>query len=89
MTGVQTCALPIWRKADFEKIIVVTSPLATRLARIIERDCVTEEQALLMTRAQNSDEFRLPLADFVIENDGDLLDLDEKVRKVLDQIISA
>lgn len=77
------------RAADFEKIIIVTSPLSARIKRIIERDCVTREQALLMIQAQHTDDFRLPFADFIIENDGDLSHLDSKARKVLDQIISA
>lgn len=76
------------RVEDVEKLIVVTSPLDARIARIRDRDQVSEEQAKQMILAQSSDDFRLLHADFVIRNVGSLQDLEQKTTKLLDQIIS-
>ena len=84
-----TLLIEAGRAQDFDQVIVVTSSLEAKLSRIIERDCVTEADALLIIHSQNSDDFRLAHADYVVENLGDLPDLEAKVRKVLDQIISA
>ncbi len=84
-----TLLIEAGRVQDFDQLIVVTAPLQSRIARIASRDRVSPEDALLIIQSQNTDEFRLPFADYVIENPGDLPDLKQKVRKVLDQIISS
>jgi dephospho-CoA kinase len=77
------------RLADFDGLIVVTSPLPDRLSRIMARDGVSKEAALSMIDAQNADSYRLKHAHFLIENLGTLEDLKPQVLKVLDQIKSA
>jgi dephospho-CoA kinase len=67
------------RAPDFDALVVVTSPLPDRLARIMSRDGITKEAALAMIGAQSSDEFRLRHADFHIQNLGSLEDLRAQV----------
>ena len=77
------------RKEDFEALIVVTAPLEDRITRIMSRDKNTREAAIRMIEAQNSEDFRLKHAHYVVLNHGSLQDLEGEVRKVLDQIISS
>lgn len=51
-----------------EKIIVVTAPEEIRLSRILERDGITKEQALVRMNAQHSDEYYNEKADILIRN---------------------
>ena len=64
---------------DCNFIISVIAPEETRLARIIERDGISEEQAQLRMSAQLSEEYFKEHSDVVIENDGDLEKLKEQV----------
>jgi dephospho-CoA kinase len=54
---------------NFEKIILVHSPLALRIARIKTRDNRTEQQIMAIINKQVSDEERQQIADYTIEND--------------------
>lgn len=51
-----------------EKMIVVTAPEEIRLERILERDCISKEEALTRIKAQKSDEYYLESADIIIRN---------------------
>lgn len=51
-----------------EKIIVVTAPEEIRLRRILERDGITTEQALVRMNAQFPDEYYNEKADILIRN---------------------
>ena len=51
-----------------EKIIVVTAPEKLRLERILERDSITQQQALTRMRAQKDDEYYLSQADIIVRN---------------------
>jgi dephospho-CoA kinase len=53
---------------QLDKTILVTTPLDLRIARIMERDNLTKEQVILKMKSQMSDEEKLKLADFVINN---------------------
>lgn len=53
-----------------DKIIVVSAPLQTRINRVIARDNVTPEQVKARIANQWSEEEKIALADFVINNDG-------------------
>lgn len=48
--------------------ILVTSPLAVRLARVMQRDNVTEAQVLARMDKQFSDDKKMAMADYFIEN---------------------
>lgn len=57
-----------YKKVDYS--ILVTAPIETRIARVMERDQVAREQVLARMNNQMSDEEKAKLADFVIINDG-------------------
>ena len=58
---------------DFcDKIIAVLAPHDTRVARIIERDDLSNEAARARIDAQPNDMFYREKCDFIIENNGDL-----------------
>lgn len=57
-----------YKKVDYS--ILVTAPIETRIARVMERDQVAREQVLARMNNQMSDEEKTKLADFVIINDG-------------------
>lgn len=54
-----------------EKIIVVHAPSDVRLERILQRDGITKEQALIRMNGQKDDEYYLSQADYVIRNYAD------------------
>ncbi len=54
-----------------QKIIVVHAPSDVRLERILSRDKITKEQALIRMNGQKDDEYYLSQADYVIRNYGD------------------
>jgi dephospho-CoA kinase len=74
------------RTQDFDGLIVVTGPIEDRIERVMSRDQCTREAALAMISAQLSDEERLKFATHSIQNLGTLQDLQNQVKKVLDQI---
>lgn len=66
------------------RVVSVIAPLEQRLQRVIARDRISEEAALLRIRAQHDDEFYTSRSDFVIENNGDINDLRVKVLQLID-----
>lgn len=64
----------------FDRIIVVTAPEPLRVARVVKRDGVGEEQVRARVRNQVGEEERLRIADFVVHNDD--------ARLVIPQIIA-
>lgn len=50
--------------------ILVTAPESIRIERVVKRDGVTEDQVKSRMDAQWSEEKKIPLADFIILNDG-------------------
>jgi dephospho-CoA kinase len=56
-----------------DKLIVVTAPEALRLSRVIQRDDTTEEAVRQRMDRQLPEAEKVALADFVIQNDGELL----------------
>ena len=67
-----------------EKMIVVFAERETRLKRILERDGISEEEALRRMNAQKSDEYYLSNADFVIHNVDRFLE--KKVLELIDEL---
>lgn len=53
----------------FDKVIVVSSPIALRVKRVKERDKRSKAEIEAIMARQISDEERLNIADFVIQND--------------------
>jgi dephospho-CoA kinase len=67
-------------------VVLVASDVATQKKRLQERDHLTELEAAKHIAAQMSLEEKRRLADYVIENDGSLEDLELRVRAVLEEI---
>lgn len=69
-----------------DRVVSVIAPMPLRLARIMERDKITEEEAVLRIRAQHGDEYYTSHSNFVINNDGDMSELRVKVMELIDYI---
>jgi len=67
-------------------VILVACNVDTQRARLQERDRLTQTEAQKHIGAQMSLEEKRRLADYVIENDGSLADLERQVRTVLEKI---
>jgi dephospho-CoA kinase len=59
-------------------IILITAPEALRIQRVVQRDGSSEDEIRSRMNKQWSDEMKIPLSDFVIEN----INADETVKKV-------
>lgn len=69
-----------------DKTVVVSAPDEDRIARVVARDRVTQEQVQARMAAQIDPSRARALADFVIENDGNLVHLRERTRAVYDAL---
>lgn len=67
----------------FRPLVVVVAPEHVQIARIIARDRLSEAEAKARVASQTTTAARLRLADFVIENDGTLADLERKTDETL------
>lgn len=71
-----------------DKNILVTAPQALKIARVIQRDKVSEEQVLARMNKQFTDRQKLKMADYFIENNENksiilqVLDLHEEFLKM-------
>lgn len=68
-------------------VIVVTSKLSNRLARVMERDHMTRDDFFKRKDLQWSDDEKTHLADFVIKNDSTVDELKKSISDILSQII--
>ena len=71
-----------------DSVIVVTAPVEIRKKRIMIRDSLTEENALIRINGQKDDEFYLSKADFVVDNDGDSEGLKAQLIKLEKEIFT-
>ncbi len=69
-------------------LIVVTAPVETRKNRIMARDSITEESALIRINGQKDDEFYLSKADFIIHNNGNGDELKNQLSKLEKEIFT-
>jgi dephospho-CoA kinase len=67
-------------------VILIACSTATQKQRLKQRDGLTDEQAQQHLNAQMSLEQKRRLADYVVENNGSLDDLEQQVKTVLDKI---
>ena len=69
-------AVPLLFEANmqdlFDKIIFVSAPQEIRLKRLMARNNLTEQEAMVRINAQESEEEKIKKSDFVIVNDGAL-----------------
>ncbi len=74
-------------QADMKATILVTASEATRVARVMERDQVTETEVRDRIASQMPDALKRKRADYIIENDGNIDLLRREVRFVLERFI--
>jgi dephospho-CoA kinase len=67
-------------------VILIACSTATQKQRLKQRDGLTDEQTQQHLNAQMSLEQKRRLADYVVENNGSLDDLEQQVKTVLDKI---
>lgn len=67
-------------------IISVLSDKNERIKRIVQRDNITEEQAIARINSQLSEEFFKENSDFIISNDSDRADLLKQLEETVDFI---
>ena len=68
----------------FDKIIYVDANKDLRIERLIKRNNLTKEEALLRINSQQNNKSK---ADFIIENNSDLNELEAKVNSILHELI--
>ncbi|WP_329563244.1 dephospho-CoA kinase [Kitasatospora sp. NBC_01266] len=66
----------------FDQVIVVDADEEVRLARLVERRGMSEPEARARMAAQASREQRLAVADLVVENNGSIEELADRVKDV-------
>ncbi len=68
-----------------DKVILVTCPLPIKIKRVMERDSVSQEDVENRMKNQWSDEQKIKLSDYVIDNSGNKL-LIPQVQKILNHL---
>ena len=66
-----------------ETTVAVIAPESVRIARIVERDGITPEQAKARIAAQRGEDYYRKYAKMILENDGDEARLREKAEALL------
>ena len=69
-----------------DKSILVVAPQTIRMERVLQRDKATKEEVLARMSKQLSDQEKIPLADFIILNDGKA-PLVPQILKIHDKLI--
>jgi dephospho-CoA kinase len=72
---------------DFDKVILVHADMETRIKRLIQRDGSTEEEIYRRINSQWSDEKKMVLADYCIDNSENQL-LQPQIDEILNKISS-
>lgn len=72
---------------NYDKIILVTAPVEIRIARVIERDSVTENSIRDRVNNQLTDAEKIDRADFIVEN-IDLKKTTESIKHIHNQLLS-
>ena len=74
-----------WEK-EFDYILLVSAEKETQIKRILSRDNRSKEEALSIINSQMSLDEKKKRSDYVIENDGNIKDLEKKVDDFLKKI---
>jgi dephospho-CoA kinase len=67
-------------------VIDVACSEEIRIERLIKRDNITKELALSMINSQLKDDERRKKSDLVVENNGNIADLEKKIENVIKMI---
>ncbi|GAB6075048.1 dephospho-CoA kinase [Nautilia lithotrophica] len=71
---------------EFNKVLVIYAPKELQIKRVMQRDCVSEEQALSILNNQLDIELKKQKADYVIDNSKDLKHLQKEIEKFIKEI---
>lgn len=74
-----------WEK-EFDYILLVSAEKETQIKRILSRDNRSKEEALSIINSQMSLDEKKKRSDYVIENDGNIQDLERKIDGFLKKI---
>ncbi len=74
---------------DFDRIVLVDAPRPVRLERLVRERGLRETEAMDMIVAQMPAELKRARANFVIDNDGTLTHLDQRVADVWAALLAA
>lgn len=81
---------PLLYESCFDKecdvVVAVVCDVDTRVKRIVARDGISGTSALKRINSQTSDEQISALADFIIENNGDIKKLERDVTEIIEKI---
>ncbi len=77
------------RDAQFDRVIVVACTPERQLARVVERNGLSEEDARRRIAAQIPIQEKVKRADHVIRTDGTFEDTDRQVDRVLDDLVAS
>ena len=75
------------RHTEMRGVILVTASEEQRIARVRSRDGSEEEAVRQRIKAQMDDEEKRGLADYIIENNGDLQSLRREVDSLIEQLL--
>ena len=70
----------------FDKIILVTTNENKRLERLMKRDNLSKEDAVLRIQSQMSEKEKIQKSDFIAENNSDLSNLKNTVEQILEKL---
>ena len=73
---------------EYDKLIVVHSPVELQIERMIQRDGMTREEALKRIDAQWPINKKIAVADYIIENKGSLAALYRDTKRVFSSLLS-
>jgi len=74
------------RDSWLDGLVLVLTSADTRLARLVEGRSMDEEQARRRMDAQSPPEDKEPLADWIIDNDGTIQELQQQVAAIVEAI---
>lgn len=78
--------IPLLYENDLQQgldaVVVVSAPLATRVARVVARSGLTASEVVRRDAAQLPLAEKVARADFVVDNEGDLRELEEQVAQL-------
>ena len=86
------CDIPLLFEARlvdrFDKVILVDASRPVRLERLVHERQLPEAEAMKMIAAQMPAELKRARADFIIDNDGTIADLEKRVRSVWSDLLA-
>lgn len=74
------------RMPEIEKVVLISAPEETRIARIMNRDLFPRHIAEQRIRAQLPDSAKIDKSDYVIKNDSSLEQLESRAREVFREL---